>query len=160
MTPLRQRMIEDMAVRNMSPATQRAYVYSAFHRRSPAELGFEEVREYQLHLVSRGLKAATINVVDSLMTILAWAEVEAILKAAPDLMHRTAFHDLWVLAYASPSWLGLWSRTSTAFRMVIHVRQGKGRKDRYVMLSEQLLGVLRAYWKRERPPHWLFPGPD
>ena len=44
--------------------------------------------------------------------------------------------------------------------MVIHVRQGKGRKDRYVMLSEQLLVILRAYWKATRPPHWLFPGPD
>ena len=45
-------------------------------------------------------------------------------------------------------------------RMVILIRQGKGRKDRYVMLSEQLLGILRDYWKRERPPHWLFPGAD
>jgi integrase/recombinase XerD len=40
------------------------------------------------------------------------------------------------------------------------IRQGKGRKDRYVMLSEQLLGSLRDYWKRERPSLWLFPGPD
>jgi site-specific recombinase XerD len=42
--------------------------------------------------------------------------------------------------------------------MVIHVRQGKGRKDRYVMLSDQLLGLLRDYWKKERPSNWLFPG--
>ena len=44
--------------------------------------------------------------------------------------------------------------------MVIDVRQGKGRKDRYVMLSEQLLAILRDYWRRTRPQHWLFPGPD
>jgi integrase/recombinase XerD len=44
--------------------------------------------------------------------------------------------------------------------MVIHVRQGKGRRDRHVMLSEQLLGILRAYWKSEHPKDWLFPGPD
>jgi len=44
--------------------------------------------------------------------------------------------------------------------MVIHVRQGKGSKDRFVMLSEQLLGILRAYWRSERPQGWLFPGPD
>ena len=45
-------------------------------------------------------------------------------------------------------------------RMVIHVRYGKGGRDRYVMLSEQLLAILRAYWKRTRSQHWLFPGSD
>jgi site-specific recombinase XerD len=44
--------------------------------------------------------------------------------------------------------------------MVIHVRQGKGRKDRFVMLSEQLLAILRAYWRCARPQHFLFPGPN
>jgi len=45
-------------------------------------------------------------------------------------------------------------------RMVIRVKQGKGRKDRYVMLSPQLLGILRSYWRLARPAHWLFPGRD
>lgn len=44
--------------------------------------------------------------------------------------------------------------------MVIHVRQGKGRKDRFVMLSEQLLAILRDYWRQTRSPNWLFSGPD
>src|SRR3954463_16214332 len=44
--------------------------------------------------------------------------------------------------------------------MVIHVRHGKGGRDRYVMLSEQLLAILRAYWKRTRSQHWVFPGSD
>jgi integrase/recombinase XerD len=43
-------------------------------------------------------------------------------------------------------------------RMTIRVRLGKGQKDRYVMLSPQLLEVLRSYWKAERPQYWLFPG--
>jgi site-specific recombinase XerD len=43
-------------------------------------------------------------------------------------------------------------------RMVIRVEQGKGRKDRYAMLSEHLLHLLRAYWKASRPQGWLFPG--
>jgi len=65
-TPLRQRMIDDMALRNMSPATQRVYInavknFSAFFGRSPDKLTFEDVRTYQLHLVSRGLKPTTIN---------------------------------------------------------------------------------------------------
>jgi integrase/recombinase XerD len=45
-------------------------------------------------------------------------------------------------------------------RMVIHVRQGEGSKDCFVMLSEQLLAILRAYWRSERPAEWLFPGHD
>ena len=47
-----------------------------------------------------------------------------------------------------------------SIRKVIHIRQAKGRKDRYVMLSEQLLIILRDYWRRTHPPHWLFPGPN
>jgi len=43
-------------------------------------------------------------------------------------------------------------------RMVLRIDQGKGRKDRYVMLSETLVGLLRVYWKAYRPRHWLFPG--
>jgi integrase/recombinase XerD len=43
-------------------------------------------------------------------------------------------------------------------RMVIRVEQGKGRKDRYVMLSPQLLELLRAWWRATRPQGWLFPG--
>ena len=59
-TPLRQRMIDDMTIRNMSPLTQKSYVravknFSKFFQQSPEKLTFEHVREYQLHLVSRGL---------------------------------------------------------------------------------------------------------
>jgi integrase/recombinase XerD len=43
-------------------------------------------------------------------------------------------------------------------RMVIHVDQGKGQKDRYVMLSPVLLEILRAWWRVNKPRHWLFPG--
>src|ERR1700761_7407921 len=44
--------------------------------------------------------------------------------------------------------------------MVIRIDQGKGGRDRYVMLSTQLLDILRAYWRLARPPHWLFPRYD
>ena len=64
-TPLRQRMIEDMAIRNMSPLTQAAYVravanFASHHGVSPDKLTFEDVRSYQVLLISRGLKTATI----------------------------------------------------------------------------------------------------
>ena len=65
-SPLRQRMIDDMTFRNMSPSTHKVYTYavakfSAFHGRSPDKLGIEDVREYRLHLIARGLKANSIN---------------------------------------------------------------------------------------------------
>src|SRR4029078_13683270 len=65
-SPLRQRMIDDMAFRNMSPNTQKVYAYAVanfarFHRQSPDKLGVEHIREYRLHLLSRGLKPSWIN---------------------------------------------------------------------------------------------------
>ena len=74
MTPLRQRMIEDMKLRNMSAGTQSAYVravknLSLFFRRSPDKLSFEDVRKYQLHLLARGLKAATTNQIMSALRL-------------------------------------------------------------------------------------------
>ena len=66
-SPLRQRMIDDMTMRNLSPSTHETYIravaqFSAFHRRSPDKLGVEHLREYHLHLVSRGLTANSICV--------------------------------------------------------------------------------------------------
>src|SRR5947209_787751 len=66
MTPLRRRMIDDMMIRNMSLSTQKIYVravanFSIFHGRSPDKLNSEDVRVYRLHLISRGLKATSIN---------------------------------------------------------------------------------------------------
>src|SRR6476661_7316179 len=65
-SPLRQRMLDDMAFRNMSPATQRCYTYAVacfarYHHTSPDKLGIEHIRDYRLHLLSRGLKARSIN---------------------------------------------------------------------------------------------------
>ena len=66
-SPLRQRMIDDMTMRNLSANTQETYIhsvaqFSAFHRRSPDKLGVKHVRDFHLHLVSRGLVAHSIAV--------------------------------------------------------------------------------------------------
>ena len=66
-SPLRQRMIEDMTFRNMSPSTIKVYTYAVanfarYHHRSPDQLGLEDVRDYRLHLLSRGLKATATSV--------------------------------------------------------------------------------------------------
>jgi site-specific recombinase XerD len=192
MTPLRRRMIDDMALRHMSPSTQGAYVravknFSLFFRRSPDKLTFENVRTYQLHLVSRGLQAQTINQIicalrflyavtlgmpeaktqlplarraDVLPAILAPEEVTRFLNAVEGLKYRAALTTIYAAGLRVSEAVALTARDIDSARMVIHVRQGKGRKDRYVMLSEQLLGILRSYWKSERPKNWLFPGPD
>jgi integrase/recombinase XerD len=66
MSPLRRRMIEDMTIRNLSPATQQSYIHavSKFSRHfghSPDRLGLEDVRAYQVHLISKGVSWASLN---------------------------------------------------------------------------------------------------
>ena len=73
-TPRRRRITDDMTLRNMSPGTQRAYIravknFSVFFRQSPDKLTFEDVRKYQLHLLARGLKAATTNQIMSALRL-------------------------------------------------------------------------------------------
>ena len=189
---LRQRMIDDMTIRNMSPNTQNAYIravknFSKFFGRSPDKLSFEDVRAYQLHLVSRGLQAATIipimcairffygttlgrpNVAehiplarkaDTLPAILTRDQVVSFLKAVPDLEMRTIFITIYSAGLRVSEAVALTARDIDSANMVIHVRQGKGRKDRYIMLSVQLLAILRAYWKCTHLQDILFPGPD
>jgi site-specific recombinase XerD len=191
-SPLRQRLIDDMTIRNMSPSTQYIYIsavarFSAFHRRSPDKLGLEDIREYHLHLVSRNLKPSTINPImgalrffyrttlgqnhvadqipyarltDSLPAVLSREEVERLLKSVRNLKMRTAFITIYAAGLRVSELVTLRSHDIDSARMVIAIRHGKGGKDRYVMLSEQLLAILRDYWKRTKPPHWLFPGPD
>jgi integrase/recombinase XerD len=191
-SPLRQRMIDDMTIRNMSPNTKNIYIsavarFSAYHRRSPDQLGLEDIRDYHLHLVSRNLKPTTINPImgalrffygktlgqkdivdeipyarraDSLPAVLSREEVERFLKTVRNLKMRTAFITIYAAGLRVSELVALTSRDIDSTRMVIAVRHGKGGKDRYVMLSEQLLGILRDYWKRTKPTHWVFPGPD
>lgn len=191
-SPLRQRMIDDMTFRNMSPNTRKNYTraianFSRFFGQSPDKLTIRHVREYRLHLISRGLKATTINPIvgalrffygttlgqtqlaeqipfarieDTLPAILTQDEVLRLLKAEPSLKMRTAFITIYAAGLRVSEAVNLSARDIDSARMVIHIRQGKGGKDRYVMLSEQLLTILRDYWRRARPPHWLFPGPN
>jgi site-specific recombinase XerD len=181
-SPLRQRLIDDMTIRNMSANTQKAYVravknLSRHFMKSPDELTFENVREYQLHLVSRGLQAASIIPImcalrfffettlgrtgvakhiplgrkaDTLPAILTRDQVVRFLKATPDLEMRTIFITIYSAGLRVSEAIALTANDINSANMVVHVRQGKGRKDRYVMLSEQLLAILRAYQAVEK----------
>ena len=193
LTPLRQRMLDDMKLRNMADGTRRSYVrsvadFSAFHGRSPDELTLEDVRDYQLHLVARGLKASSICPIMQRLALplrrhprpaRAGRPHPAPAQGRPLAGHplpgrgrapagrrrrpldaRAADHRSTPPACASPR---PWRSRSTDIdsgRMTIRVREGKGGRDRYVMLSPQLLAILRAHWRRTRSRPWLFPGPD
>src|SRR3954469_9087169 len=160
-TPLRQRMLDDMALRNMSPATQRLYInavknFSVFFGRSPDKLTFEDVRTYQLHLVSRGLKPTTIHPIlyalrffyrttlgrsgvteqispprrpDPLPTVLAPEEIVRFLKAVPGLKPRTALTTVYAAGLRVAEAVLLTIKDIDSARMVIHVRRGKGGRD-------------------------------
>ncbi len=179
LSPLRRRMIEDMTVRNLSPATQRSYVhavskFSRYFNRSPDRLGLEDVRAFQVHLVSTGISWPALNQTvcalrffygvtlghgeiperipyarepRKLPVVLSAEEVVAFLEAVPSGLRASEA-------------VGLKVTDIDSGRMVIRVEHGKGGKDRYVMLSAQLLGILRIYWRLARPTCWLFPGRD
>ncbi len=189
-SPLRQRMIEDMTIRNLSPATQQSYLYAVarFSRHfncPPDRLGMEDVRAYQLHLVSRQYSWTHVNQVvcalrffygitlghpealerivygrepEKLPPVLAPEEVARFLEAVPGLRNRVAL----TTAYAAGLRIGEVTRLKVAAidsqRMLIHVESGKGDKDRLAMLSPRLLEILRNWWRRARPAVWLFPG--
>ena len=190
-SPLRRRMIEDMTVRNLSPTTREVYIhnvkkFSQYFGRSPDCLGLEDVRTYQVHLVSRGIAWATLNQVVSslrfffgvtlgrkdlperiayarrpktLPVILSPEEVAAFLEAVESRRDRVALTTAYATGLRASEVVGLCTHDIDSSRMVIHVANGKGGKQRYVMLSPKLLGILRAYWDIERPRRpWLFPG--
>ena len=191
MTPLRQRMLEDMGVRNLAPNTQSAYLqqvsaYARYFHRSPEELGVEQVRDYQVYLTqTRKLSPATISVVCGALRFLYkvtlkrdWAvdeipmpkrpfklpvvlsrdEVTRFLASIDSLMHRTILMTAYAAGLRISEVTHLKVTDIDSARMVLRVDQGKGRKDRYVMLSPRLLEALRVYWRSARPTTWLFPG--
>jgi len=189
-SPLRRRMIDDMMVRNLSPATQQSYIYavakfSRHFNRSPERLGLEDVRAYQLHLIAQKRSWSHINQVacalrffygitlsqseaferivtgrepHKLPVVLSAEESVRFLEAIPGLRNRAAL----TTAYGAGLRVGEVARLQVSAidsrRMLIRVEHGKGGKDRYVMLSAQLLQILRAYWRLARPGLWLFPG--
>src|SRR4030095_16567880 len=90
--------------------------------------------------------------------VLSPEEVARLLEAAPGLKYRAALSAAYGAGLRANEVVSLKIGDIDSTRMVIRVEQVKGRKDRYVMLSEHLLELLRAYWKEARPQGWLFPG--
>jgi site-specific recombinase XerD len=189
MTPLRKRMIEDMRMRDYSEHTISAYVsavyrLAAFYRRSPDQLGREEIRAFLVDLVEeqrvawsyykqvlaalryfyryvlrRGEVVEDVRgprVQKKLPIVLSAQEVAQFFQAIPSLKHRTIL----MLAYGAGLRVGEAVRVRLADidrqRKVLRVSQGKGRKDRYTLLSPALLEMLDRYCWAARPQDLLF----
>jgi site-specific recombinase XerD len=86
--------------------------------------------------------------------------VARLLTAVPGPKLRALLTTVYAAGLRVSEAVGLKVGDVDSARMVIHVRAGKGQRDRHVMLSPQLLAILREYWRRTRPRSWLFPGPD
>jgi site-specific recombinase XerD len=189
MTPLRQRFTQDLQVRNHSPRTIEGYVgavarFARFFGRSPEDLGPEEIRSYQLHLIDKKLSWSTYNknicalrflynvtlqrdwAVEripyarqprKLPVVLSQEEVLRFLSAIDKPKHRMALTTQYAAGLRVSEVVRLRAEDIDSPRMLIHV-QGKGNKQRMVPLSKILLQQLRAYWRQERPKQWLFPG--
>lgn len=193
MTPLRQRMLEDLRLRNYAPSTQEIYLdhvsrFALHFGRSPEELGPTEIRAYQLHLIQekkaswssfnqavcalRFLYRTTLKqswAVEQipfpkqpkrLPSVLSPEEVGMLLRAVKNRKHRLVLMTIYAGGLRVSEAAGLQVADIDSARMVIRIRQGKGRKDRLVMLSPVLLEELRLYWRWYRPTLWLFPGSD
>ena len=191
MTPLRQRMLEDMAIRNLAKNTQSSYLqqiiaYARHFHRAPEDLGPEEIRAYQLHLTqTRRLSASSVSVATGALRFLykvtlkrPWAideipmpkrpfklpvilsreEVMHFLDSIDSLKHRTILMTAYAAGLRVSEATHLKTTDIDGQRMMLRVDQGKGHKDRYVMLSPRLLEALRTYWRSAHPTLWLFPG--
>ena len=192
MTELRQRMIADLRIRNYSPRTVDCYTrcvaaYARHFGRSPAALGAEQVRAYQIYLVEtkqaswaafnqavcalRFLYGTTLQrpgLVEDipfprqpkrLPVVLSPGELARFFAAIPNLKHRTVLMTMYAAGLRVLEALHLRVADVDSARQCLRVAQGKGQKDRYTLLPPTLLQQLRTYWKATHPAsEWLFPG--
>jgi len=195
-SPLRQRLLDDMRMRKLGLKTQSAYVravryLASFLQRSPDTATAEDLRRFQLHLVDRGISPITLNatitglkfffdvtlnrgelvermsyvhVPHKLPVVLSRDEAARLIAAATNLKYHTALSIAYGTGLRVSEIVSLKVSDIDSERMTLRVEQGKGRKDRYAMLSPLLLERLRTWWRyanakgKMLPNGWLFPG--
>ena len=181
-SPLRQRMIDDMRLRKLADKTQTHYLravrqFAAYLGRSPDTARTEDLRNYQLHLVDQGISPVSLNaaisglkfffdislgraelmvrmqpvrVPQTLPVVLSPEEVSRLITVAGDLRHQTALSVAYGAGLRASEVVALKVGDVDSQRMTLRIEQGKGRKDRYAMLSPVLLERLRVWWKVAR----------
>lgn len=192
MTPLRQRMLQDMQMRNLSTHTHKAYIravakLAAFYKMSPDRLDLEQVRNFLVHLSGQQVSFGLFNQTrcalvffyritlgrdwnfdrigcqkrpKRLPVVLSQAEMAQFFTAVDRLKYRALFMAVYGCGLRVSEIVALRAQNIDSKAMVVRVQQGKGMKDRHVMLSPKLLEVLREYYKAFRPTATLFFGRD
>jgi len=191
-SPLRQRMIEDMTVRNFVEKTRNDYIrqvktFTSFLGRSPDTATAEDLRRFQLHQTRTGVRPPSINgsvaalrffftvTLDrsemarhltfvreprKIPAVLSPEEVARLLEAAPGPKYKAALSAAYAAGLRVSEVVALKVSDIDSERLLLRIEQGKGRKDRFAMLSPQLLELLRDWYRIARPAVWLFPGRD
>ena len=191
-SPLRQRMIEDMTIRNFVEKTRNDYIrqvktFTAFLGRSPDQAIPEDLRRFQLHQTRAGVRPPSINgsvaalrffftvTLDrpemarhltfvreprKMPVVLSPEEVARLLEAAPGPKYKAALSAAFAAGLRVSEVVSLKVSDIHSERMLLRIEQGKGRKDRFAMLSPELLELLRDWYRIARPAVWLFPGRD
>ena len=195
-SPLRQRMIDDMMMRKLSPKTQSQYIRAVknlarYLGHSPELATAEELRKYQLSMVNDGTSRITLNanltalkflfittldradaltkistvpVPRKLPVVLSREEAARLINAAGNPKYKAALSTAYGAGLRASEVVALKVGDIDSTRMALRIEQGKGRKDRYAMLSPVLLEHLRAWWRFANEQRlmlnggWLFPG--
>jgi integrase/recombinase XerD len=160
--------------------------FAKYFRRSPDQLGPDHIREYQVHLFrdcklsprtiegqTAALRFLFVKTLGRsylpgqipfpkchkrLPTVLSQEEVTRLIDSASSLMHRAMIMTLYATGVRRAELCRLKVSDIDSERMVLHIQQGKGGRDRDVPLSAKLLGILREYWRWMKPRAYLFPG--
>jgi integrase/recombinase XerD len=198
-SPLRQRMIEDMNARKLCAGTQRGHIrgckrFAAFLKRSPETATFEDIRRFQLHLAESGVSICSRNVImtglrflfrvtlrchdlaaeiyhlrepQTIPLTISVDEAKRLLAVADSLKARVLLSLGYGCGLRAGEVVRLKVKHIDSAQEIIRIEQSKGRKDRNVMLSPEMLDLLRQWWK-VRPSRydtgipvqerWLFPG--
>ena len=189
-SPLRQRMIDDMTARRFKEKVQKDYVrhvrrFATFLGRSPDKATSEDLRRYQLHMAQQQVSPWSINSAIAALrfffivtlerpdlvrplrlvteprkapVVLSREEVARLIEASPGLKYKAALSGAYGAGLRVSEVANLKVSDIDSGRMMLRVEQGKGQRDRDVMLSPRLLELLREWWHAARPQVWLFPG--